>query len=113
MPGFVVARDAAVVVVLCMLCACASSPAAKRSSGPPPPNIASGKLTYDRNCAACHGEDGTGGILGPALRHERGRRSHAWIVKTIVDPDFPMPKLYPASLSKADVRNVTAYVETL
>ena len=106
-------RAAAALAAFFMLNACAATTPAKRAAGTPPPNIASGKLAYQRNCAACHGEDGTGGVLGPTLAREHARRSHAWIVKTIIDPDFPMPKLYPASLSKTDVRNLTAYVETL
>ena len=78
-----------------------------------PANIAHGRSVYLAQCAACHGRDGTGGQVGPALRGERARRSDASIRAIVLNPEPPMPKLYPARLTETDVRDVSAYVEAL
>ena len=78
-----------------------------------PPNAGRGRAVYEAQCAACHGRDGTGGQIGPSLRDERLRRSAGEIRAAIVNPEPPMPKLFPARLSAADVHDVTAFVETL
>ncbi len=78
-----------------------------------PANVARGRLIYLAQCAACHGRDGVGGQVGPTLRNERVRRSYAAVHAIVLDPEPAMPKLYPARLTQADVRDVSAYVETL
>jgi len=80
---------------------------------PAAPNAGRGRAVYEAQCAACHGRDGTGGQIGPSLRDERLRRSAAEIRAAIVNPEPPMPKLFPARLSTADVHDLTAFVETL
>jgi len=114
MPLWPIGRAATAIALSCaLLAACAMTHAGKpriRASGP---NAESGKAIFSRECAACHGAEGIGGPVGPALRHETLRRSHKDIVRIITDPDPPMPKLYPGRLSRADLRNVSAYVETL
>jgi len=37
----------------------------------------------------------------------------AQIVRTIDEPDPPMPKLFPSVLSDRDVQDIAAYVKTL
>jgi mono/diheme cytochrome c family protein len=76
-------------------------------------NIARGKAIYERECQACHGVNGVHGPVGPALQGEHSRRSFSATEAIVLDPDPPMPKLYPSRLTKADVRDVTAYVESL
>lgn len=71
-----------------------------------------GKAVYAAQCQACHGASGEGGI-GPKLQHERERRSFEKVRSIVLDPDPPMPKLYPAELTANDVRDVSAYVESL
>jgi mono/diheme cytochrome c family protein len=78
-----------------------------------PANIGRGKSIYLAQCSACHGRDGTGGQVGPALRNESTRRSTAQVRSIVLNPEPPMPKLFPARLSASDVRDVAAYVETL
>ena len=78
-----------------------------------PANAGHGRAVYEAQCAVCHGRDGTGGQIGPSLRNLRARRSAAQIREAIVDPEPPMPKLFPARLSAADVHDLAAFVETL
>ena len=70
-----------------------------------------GRAVYARECAACHGVAGGGAAIGPSLKTHRG--SLAQIEAIVRDPEPPMPKLYPARLSDADVRDVSRYVESL
>jgi mono/diheme cytochrome c family protein len=78
-----------------------------------PANVGRGRAIYQARCAACHGRDGTGGQVGPALRNESLRRTAAAVRAIILQPEPPMPKLFPVRLSASDVRDVSAYVETL
>ena len=91
---------------------CAARPA-HEPVRPMPANVANGRAVFARECLACHGRDGSGGPVGPALRGEHVRRSAAAVRSIIVNPQMPMPKLYPAELSESDLRDVTAYVESL
>jgi mono/diheme cytochrome c family protein len=77
-----------------------------------PPDPARGQTLFAQNCAACHGVGGGGG-QGPSLLHERERKNFTLAVQWIIDPAPPMPKLYPASISRTDVRDIAAYVEQL
>ncbi len=78
-----------------------------------PANVARGRPIYLAQCSACHGRDGAGGQVGPSLRNESARRNDAAVSAIVLNPEPPMPKLYPARLTQADVRDVSAYVETL
>jgi mono/diheme cytochrome c family protein len=99
------------------LAACAQNGRPQRASSAVryemPANASHGRAVYDAQCAQCHGRDGTGGQIGPSLRNERLRRSPAEIRAAILDPEPPMPKLFPARMSAADAHDVTAFVETL
>ena len=104
------------LVTVCALAACSGgAPAshAKAVQSEAPANSGRGRSIYLAQCAACHGRDGTGGQIGPQLRNERVRRSFAQVRDIVLDPEPPMPKLFPARLSAGDVRDVAAYVETL
>jgi mono/diheme cytochrome c family protein len=83
------------------------------ASAIPGTDLSRGKAVYDAQCAACHGERGVGGQIGPALQNERARRSFHSVYAIVLDPSPPMPKLYPSRMTLGDVRNVSAYVESL
>lgn len=76
-------------------------------------NAKRGAALFAANCATCHGAHGEGGGIGPSLLDERQRLDDAATVSWIEDPQTPMPKLYPAPLSGAQVRDVAAYVQSL
>ena len=79
----------------------------------PGANIAHGKAVYARECEACHGREGSGGQIGPSLANERARRSYEAVRAFVLNPQPLMPKLYPSRLTLSDVRDVSAYVESL
>jgi len=72
-----------------------------------------GHTIYSAQCAACHGASGANGPVGPSLVKERKRHSLAEIEAIVRDPDPPMPKLYPGTLTDRDVKDVSAYVAGL
>ncbi|HET6896240.1 MAG TPA: cytochrome c [Candidatus Baltobacteraceae bacterium] len=111
---------AASFVLLAAACAaagCSRHGAAKTASAPSVSvsgaDLTRGKAVYEGQCAACHGERGVGGPIGPALVNESARRAYRSVYSIVLDPAPPMPKLFPSRISQTDVRDVSAYVETL
>lgn len=76
-------------------------------------DLSHGKTIYAQQCEACHGAGGKGGEIGPPLTGERAKHSYNDVRAIVLDPQPPMPKLYPSVMTPADVRDVCAYVETL
>jgi mono/diheme cytochrome c family protein len=72
-----------------------------------------GEELFAKNCQVCHGAQGVASRIGRSLAGEGHRKSLAAIAQAIEDPDPPMPKLYPGSLSLRDVNDIAAYVKTL
>lgn len=69
-----------------------------------------GERIFGNTCSVCHGAHGEG-AAGPNL--QKTKRDLAGIIQFVENPTAPMPKLYPSSLSEADVRAVAEYVLTL
>lgn len=94
----------------------ADSIALLNNGAPPAPQAAMapghGASIYAANCAACHGPTGEGGV-GPALMGISSRRPTADIEARIREPSGIMPKLFPNTLSAADVRDVARYVASM
>jgi mono/diheme cytochrome c family protein len=88
----------------------AATPGASTVSGAPDP--AHGSKLFSQNCAVCHGALGVGGD-GPSLKGEKARKNFQQAQAWIMNPNPPMPKLYPETLSRTDVRDIAAYIETL
>jgi mono/diheme cytochrome c family protein len=106
----------AAIVITVALSGCARHGAAGRAS--PAPTISGadlnrGKAVFLEQCAACHGIAGMGGEVGPSLVNERAHRSYEAVREFVTEPAPPMPKLYPSRITEADVRDVSAYVESL
>jgi mono/diheme cytochrome c family protein len=78
-----------------------------------PGDAAHGSAIFGQNCSSCHGAGGAGGGIGPKLIGEKSRKNYAAAVAWIKNPQAPMPKLYPSTLSESDVADVAAYVESL
>jgi mono/diheme cytochrome c family protein len=75
-----------------------------------PADLQAGTDQYAQNCAACHGADGKGGI-GPNLHSIYNTTSLKETVALIENPiGVVMPRLYPATLTDAQVQQVAAYV---
>lgn len=72
-----------------------------------------GTAIFAATCASCHGAQGAGGGVGPSLRDESRRMNYDTLVSWIEDPEPPMPSLYPAQLTRAQIRDIAAYVLTL
>lgn len=72
-----------------------------------------GAALFSKNCSVCHSDAPDAERIGPSLRNEGRRRTLAQIVHAIEAPDPPMPKLFPGTLSKADVAEIAAYVKSL
>jgi mono/diheme cytochrome c family protein len=72
-----------------------------------------GSDVYAQNCASCHGASGSGGGIGPTLRHEHERMSVTQIDAFIRNPRPPMPRLYPSTLDDEELAAVAEYVGTL
>jgi mono/diheme cytochrome c family protein len=85
--------------------------------------VAEGRQLYGTVCAACHGQGGVGGPLGPSLMdqdwiHIDG--SYESIVQNIIS-GVPQPVQYPAPMpamgggnfTQDQVRSIAAYVYTL
>lgn len=101
--------SAALAASLLMLSAPSRNLAQAASMG----NPKLGAKIFAANCKVCHGAAGAGGGIGPVLKGEHKRKNFAQAVAWIKNPKAPMPKLYPGTLSAADVNDVAAYVETL
>ena len=93
-------------------CAALFATACARHTGAPKAVASHGASLYAQNCAACHGDRGAGPI-GPSLQKLSERKNAEQIAAIIRNPDPPMPKLYPGTLSDTDVADLTAFVETL
>jgi len=72
-----------------------------------------GAVLYAKNCQVCHNSSPNASRIGPTLVNEGRKRTLAEIVQAIEEPDPPMPKLYPGTLSESDVNDIAAYVKTL
>lgn len=104
-------RTRRLVTTAALLAFAALSACARHAA--PSPTATRGAALFAKNCAACHGDRGAGGVVGPPLVRERKKKTLAAIVEAIKAPDPPMPKLYPAELSRQDVADIAAYLETL
>lgn len=112
---FRLARVALALIAAAVLPACAGTAKTRSRAAQTdaPVNAGRGRSIYLAQCAACHGRDGTGGQIGPQLQNEHLKRTFAKVRDIVLEPEPPMPKLFPARLSSTDVRDVSAYVETL
>jgi ubiquinol-cytochrome c reductase cytochrome c subunit len=90
-----------------------SATAMSKVSGSAQGDAAHGKSVFAANCASCHGAIGTEGGVGPTLKNEKSRKNYAQTVAWIRDPQPPMPKLFPDTISAKDVADVAAYVQSL
>jgi mono/diheme cytochrome c family protein len=72
-----------------------------------------GAALFAKNCLVCHGSTAESTRIGSSLAGEGRKKTLGQIVEAIKEPDPPMPKLYPGTLSEPDVLDIAAYVKTL
>jgi mono/diheme cytochrome c family protein len=107
------------LVCACALIGCTSLRVSRTSTiaQSPRPQLASdaarGAMLFAVSCASCHGVTGREGGFGPSLAHENRKMDTDFVIAWIENPNPPMPKRYPSSLSEQDVADVAAYVESL
>lgn len=104
------ALRAALPAAVLLIAGCSRHPAQTESAQA---DLVRGGSVYREQCAACHGADGEGTQIAPALRKERLRLRLAAVRAIVLDPLPPMPKLYPSRITLQDVRDVSAFVESL
>ncbi len=107
-------------VLLAAVCAAAGCSRHGAAKTPPPAvttmpgaYLSHVKAVYEALCAACHGQRGAGVPVGPSLQNETAKRPYRAVYAIVLDPAPPMPKLFPGRMTQTDVRDVSAYVESL
>ena len=75
-------------------------------------DIAPGRKTFESRCSVCHGADGNGGELGPAITRKLAGLSDPQLRTTILEglPGRGMPA---NNVSEADMPPLVDYVKTL
>ena len=76
-------------------------------------SVQRGRALFVKTCANCHGPTGVEGGMCPSLRGERRRKDLDATIVWIHYPQPPMPTLYPAPLTDAEVVDIASYVQTL
>jgi mono/diheme cytochrome c family protein len=112
----IAAATFALLAAVCAGAGCSRHAGAKSPSAAatvPGADLSRGKAVYEAQCAACHGRRGAGGQIGPSLQNENVRHPYRFVYAFVLDPAPPMPKLYPGRLTRSEVRDVSAYVESL
>lgn len=82
------------------------------SPAPAAETLAHGANVFAANCAACHGPNGSGGIIGD-VRNEEQKRTVGGTARLVMEPPRGMPRLFPNQLSAADVQAVAVYLHSL
>jgi alcohol dehydrogenase (cytochrome c) len=92
--------------IVCALAMLAGTPAAAQDAG-------SGRQAFVSRCASCHGTDGNGGELGPAIAARASVRTNDEL-RAVLRTGFPaagMPAF--AALTDAEAADLIAFVRTL
>jgi alcohol dehydrogenase (cytochrome c) len=76
-------------------------------------NVEGGRAAFVARCASCHGTDGNGGELGPAIASRAVLRTDDEL-RTVLRTGFPAAGMPPFStLSAAEISDLVAFVRTL
>jgi len=71
-----------------------------------------GRVLFENRCARCHGDDGRGGELGPAIGTRLRARTDAQLAALVREglPDRGMP---PSQVNDAEMAQLTSFLRTL
>ena len=91
-------------------------PATSASAAANDPLVAQGKKLFAaKACSACHGQDGAGGPIAPALAgiHKRFDADHLTALLESPTPQMTAKGMPPVKLAPADMKALVAYVGSL
>src|SRR3954451_14155608 len=69
-----------------------------------------GRLIFESRCARCHGGDGSGGEMGPAIRGRLASRSDEQLARLIHEGTGAMP---PVSVVDAEMAPLVRFLRSL
>ena len=75
-------------------------------------DIDPGRLLFENRCARCHGADGTGGELGPAITARLAPRDDGQLA-ALVRQGLPTQGMPPNSVNDAGMTQLTRFLRTL
>ncbi|MEO8521137.1 MAG: PQQ-binding-like beta-propeller repeat protein [Acidobacteriota bacterium] len=73
---------------------------------------ATGRAIFEARCARCHGGDGNGGEMGPAIRERLSTRDNTQLA-TLVHEGLPMKGMPPSDLSAAETADLVTFLRTI
>jgi len=71
-----------------------------------------GRLTFEGRCARCHGADGNGGELGPAIRNRLAARNDQQLA-ALIRTGLPAQGMPPSDVNPAEMEPLTRFLRTL
>jgi alcohol dehydrogenase (cytochrome c) len=71
-----------------------------------------GRVVFEGRCARCHGADGNGGELGPAIRGRLAARSNEQLV-ALIRTGLPGQGMPPSQVSDAEMEPLTRFLRSL
>ena len=71
-----------------------------------------GRLLFEKICARCHGADGNGGELGPAIRARLPRHNDEQLA-SLIHEGLPAQGMPPSQVSEAEMGPLTRFLRTL
>src|SRR3954464_1509746 len=71
-----------------------------------------GKKLVDSSCARCHGADGNGGEMGPAIRSRLRARDDQQLI-TLIRNGLPAPGMPPTRVADPDLNQLIAHLRRL
>ncbi len=76
------------------------------------PAIETGRSTFENRCSGCHGADGNGGELGPAIARRVSSRDDQQLI-TLIREGLPTRGMPPTKLTDDQTRELVTFLRTL
>lgn len=71
-----------------------------------------GRRIFETRCARCHGGDGNGGEMGPAIRERLPARDNAQLA-TLIHDGLPLKGMPPSDLPAAETADLVAFLRAI
>ncbi len=95
-------------VSLLLAALAAAEPAAAEAPQASPP----GRSIFETRCARCHGGDGNGGEMGPAIAQRLTTRDNAQLA-TLMHAGIPMKGMPPSDVTDAETADLVDFLRTI